>query len=255
MSRTGKSEAIVLRNQELRETDLIAVFFTRGEGKLHGVARGARGGRVRRFGGALLPGTVVNLDWLDNRRSELVRVDECSIVRSYFNELSRNPSLSYIQAYFLELTDGFTVQRDPQDDLYRLLRLVMENAVKAGEKILAVRRYFEFWLLKLSGLFPELHCCCQCGEGIKPAASCWMHPEEGIRCSRCSAKGDLRWRIDAAAVCRLEEFARQTLPGVLQSTDGKVTRIDSALEDVMTGCLRRHLNREIRSLAALSEYR
>ena len=51
-----ESEAIVLRTYPLREADLLVTLFTRGEGKIRGVARSAKKSK-RRFGGALEPMT------------------------------------------------------------------------------------------------------------------------------------------------------------------------------------------------------
>ena len=42
-----KTEAILLRKRDLRETSLILSFFTRDFGKIHGVLKGARGTRAR----------------------------------------------------------------------------------------------------------------------------------------------------------------------------------------------------------------
>jgi len=39
-----ESEAIILRTHSLREADLLVTFFTRAEGKVHGVARSAKKG-------------------------------------------------------------------------------------------------------------------------------------------------------------------------------------------------------------------
>ncbi len=239
----------------MRERDLIVVFFTRTAGKLRAVARGARGGRVRRFGGVFLPATVVALDWFDNRRGELVRIDECTIVRSYFSDVSASIDLSFLHSYFLELTDGFTESQDPHDGLYRLLRLCLEQACSAGPQLGTVRRYFEFWLLRLSGLFPGDDSCAGCGLRLPPGTTVWLHPEEGFRCAACQSTASGGHRLDGDMVGRLRLFSSLGLLKLLGGTTAAGLKLDARLEKPLVSCLRHHLGREIRSLSAISALR
>ena len=48
-----KSEAIVLRSQDLRETSLIITFYTKDFGKIKGIVRGVRGPHAQYGGGSL----------------------------------------------------------------------------------------------------------------------------------------------------------------------------------------------------------
>lgn len=248
----GKSEAVVLRTYDLRERDLIVVLFTRSAGKLRAVARGARGGRLRRFGGVFLPGTVVDLDWFDNKRGELVRIDECTIVRSYFDDVSGDLDLSLTQAFLLELADGFTEAQDPNDDLYRLLRLCLERSCTAGKGLPAVRSYFAFWLLRLSGLFPDDDGCENCGTGLGGRGDIWLEPDHGFRCAGCRESAPGGYRMDRAMMDRLRDFAGTGLDAVLDRSDQDTPPLDARLEKPLLGCLRHHLGRDIRSLQALS---
>lgn len=252
---SGKSEAVVLRTYDLRERDLIVVLLTRSAGKLRGVARGARGGRVRRFGGVFLSATVVQLDWFDNRRGELVRIDECTIVRSYFSDVSDSIDVSFLHSCFLELTDGFTETQDPQDDLYRLLRLCLEQACSAGPRLVTVRRYFEFWLLRLSGLFPGDDSCACCGLALQPGNTVWLHPEEGFRCAACQSAASGGHRLDGDMVGRLRLFSSLGLLKLLSGTTADGLKLDARLEKPLVSCLQHHLGREIRSLSAISALR
>src|SRR5437867_1300748 len=77
-----RSSAIVLGSFPLGESDRVVTFFTRGFGKVRGVARSAR--RIRsRFGGALELFTLGELVFFDSGRSELVQVDHFDIVRPF----------------------------------------------------------------------------------------------------------------------------------------------------------------------------
>ena len=82
------SEAVILRTWPVQEADLIVSFFTRGYGRMKGVAKAALKSR-KRFGGALEPMTVARAWFAERPRQELVRLDQLEIVRS---PLSAPPS-------------------------------------------------------------------------------------------------------------------------------------------------------------------
>src|SRR5436189_6467374 len=76
-----ESEAIVMRADPFRESDLLVTLFTRLEGKVRGVARAAKKSR-RRFGGALEPLTYVKVAYEDRERQDLTRLDACEVIES-----------------------------------------------------------------------------------------------------------------------------------------------------------------------------
>ena len=78
----GKTQAVVIGRRALGESDRLVEFYTRGFGKLRGVAKAARRPRSR-FGSALEPFTLGELVFFDTGRSELVRVDHFDIVHPF----------------------------------------------------------------------------------------------------------------------------------------------------------------------------
>src|SRR5436305_14282240 len=92
-----QSEALILRTYPFHEADLLVTFFTRGEGKIRGVAKAAKRSK-RRFRGALDPLTHVTAHWEEKENQELLRLDPCDIISSPLaNELTypRLVALSY----------------------------------------------------------------------------------------------------------------------------------------------------------------
>src|SRR5207237_8748726 len=61
--------------------------------------------------------------------------------------------LSYI-GYFAELLDEWAQEADADDRLY-LLGASMLDALSAGAPVEPLARYFEYWLLRLQGVYPE----------------------------------------------------------------------------------------------------
>jgi DNA repair protein RecO (recombination protein O) len=160
------ADALILRTYKLGEADRIVVFLTRDRGKKRGVAKGARRPRSR-FGAALEPMTEARVAYFEKERRELVGLNYAEPMRSPLTlamrppgppegGLDREPSpdaLGYI-GYFAELLDEWAQESDADDRLYRL-GASMLDALSAGTPVEPLARYFEYWLLRLQGVYPE----------------------------------------------------------------------------------------------------
>ena len=144
------ADALVLRTYKLGEADRIVVFLTRDRGKKRGVAKGARRQRSR-FVGALEPMTEVRVAYFESERRQLVGLNYAETVRSPLAHLGEG--LGYV-GYFAELLDEWAQEADADDRLYRL-GASMLDALAAGAPVEPLARYFEYWLLRLQGVYPE----------------------------------------------------------------------------------------------------
>ena len=148
------AEALVLRTYKLGEADRIVVFLTRDRGKKRGVAKGARRQRSR-FVGALEPLTEVRVAYFESERRELVGLNYAETVRtplSLAGSANEN-GLGHV-SYFAELLDEWAQDADADERLYRL-GASMLDALSAGAPVEPLARYFEYWLLRLQGVYPE----------------------------------------------------------------------------------------------------
>ena len=143
------TDALILRTYKLGESDRIVVFLTRDRGKKRGVAKNARQSR-RRFGGALEPLTYGRVGYMERERRELVSLNFVEPVRSPLSALD-GEALGYV-GYFAELIDEWAQDADPNETLYRL-GASMVDAMAVGVPIEPLARYFEFWLLRLQGVY------------------------------------------------------------------------------------------------------
>ena len=144
------TDALILRTYKLGESDRIVVFLTRDRGKKRGVAKNARQSR-RRFGGGaraddLRPrrrtwsgsgGIWCSLNYVEPTRSPLSAAD--------------GDALGYV-GYFAELIDEWAPEADPNETLFRLGASMVE-ALAAGVPVEPLARYFEYWLLRLQGVY------------------------------------------------------------------------------------------------------
>ena len=143
------TDALILRTYKLGESDRIVVFLTRDRGKKRGVAKNARQSR-RRFGGALEPLTYGRVGYVERERRELVRLDYVEQLRSPLSAV-HGEALGYV-SYFAELIDEWAQDADPNETLFRL-GVSMTDAIAEGVPIEPLARYFEFWLLRLQGVY------------------------------------------------------------------------------------------------------
>jgi DNA repair protein RecO (recombination protein O) len=143
------ADALILRTYRLGESDRIVVFLTKDRGKKRGVAKNARQSR-KRFGGALEPMTHGRVGYLEREGRELVQLHYVEPVRSPLG-MTSGDALGYV-SYFAELIDEWAQEADPNETLFRLGTSVVE-ALVAGIDAPPLARYFEYWLLRLQGVY------------------------------------------------------------------------------------------------------
>ena len=168
------ADALVLRTYKLGEADRIVVFLTRDRGKKRGVAKGARRPRSR-FMAALEPLTEVRVAYFEREQRELVGLNYAEVLRSPMalagqghGSAEKGPAghevrgddaaragdaLGYV-GYFAELLDEWAQEADADERLYRLGRSMLDG-LAAGAPVEPLARYFEYWLLRLQGVYPE----------------------------------------------------------------------------------------------------
>lgn len=158
------ADALILRTYKLGEADRIVVFLTRDRGKKRGVAKGARRPRSP-FLGALEPLTETRVAYFEKERRELVGLNFAETIQSPLRfvgpaatgscarEVARDGALGYV-GYFAELLDEWAQEADADERLYRLGTSTL-NALAAGAPVEPLARYFEYWLLRLQGVYPE----------------------------------------------------------------------------------------------------
>ncbi len=145
------ADALVLRTYTLGESDRIVVFLTRDRGKKRGVAKNARQSR-RRFGGALEPMTYGRITYRERERRDLVFVQDIAPTRSPLRMSGGSGDALGHVGYFAELIDEWAPDNDPNETLFRLGVSVVD-ALTAGVAVEPLARYFEYWLLRLQGVY------------------------------------------------------------------------------------------------------
>ena|ERR1043165_3327687 len=182
----SETEAIVLRTYNLAEADKIVVCLTRDFGVIRGVAKGAR--RLKsRFGAGLEPTTILSLSYFEKEGRELVSLRQVEIIHSHF-KMVQDAEVVASMAYMSELVMEFSPPGEPNEKVFRMVRAVLEALERSPEDLFAIIRYFEIWILKLSGFCPELRVCAQCGRKLLDAGLELSVLDSGLCCGLCSCR-------------------------------------------------------------------
>ena len=244
-----KSEALILRTYKLGEADRIVVFLTRDRGKKRGVAKGARRPRSR-YMGALEPMTRGGVAYYEREHRELVRLNYVEPTRSPMAAAAfdqNGTALGHL-GYFAELIDEWAPEAHADERLYRL-GSSMVDALAAGAPVERLARYFEYWLLRLQGVYPALNACAACAGALDDGAV--MPPREHLFvCRRCSeATSGTTVSVDALRFLR---SAGAVGPERLQSLS-LTPRASRELETAHRRLINLHLEKELKSARVLRE--
>lgn len=242
-----EAEVIVLRTYPLGEADRIAVLFSRGFGKLRGVARGARRPKSR-FGSTLEPLSRSRVWFYERETRELVRLSQAELIES-FVDLQNDYSLNLALSYIAEVSDALLPDREVSDPEYRLLLAVLA-ALKQTRHPWLPLTYFRLWMARLAGWLPNLDRCSQCQASLK-GLTAYAHTIRGkITCGKCRLPGMRLLRAESL------EHAREMLSHSLANIDGRswtratASDLDAFLDDV----IEHHIERKLRTRSLMAAW-
>jgi DNA repair protein RecO len=196
--------------------------------------------------GALEPMTRAEVAYFEREQRDLVRLNFVDPVTSPF--LARAEALGHV-GYFAELIDEWAPEAHADERLFRLGSSVIE-AIAAGAPVEPLARYFEYWLLRLQGVYPAL-ACADCRRSL--ASGAVMPPRaQAYACRRCApvragttlSSGAMRFLVSAGSIGpeRLESLPLP--PGASRE-----------LETAHRRLINLHLEKELKSARVLREMR
>jgi DNA repair protein RecO (recombination protein O) len=241
--RARVTDALVLRVVDYGESDRIVTLLTREEGRLGGLARGARKSR-KRFAGSLQPGVHVRVE-LRPGRGELFHLDRAEILDAFegtLTDLRRMALASGVVELLRELCPE--LEPDPSTfdaGLGALARIAREPPRE--ERLLA----FHVHLLGRLGLAPVLEACVATGVKVPEGRPAYFDPARGGVVSRAAGGGPLL----------LSASAREALLAALPEGDPGVEPWDEEARALARSALdaftERHLGRRLRASAFVIE--
>ncbi len=245
------SDALILRTYKLGESDRIVVFLTRDRGKKRGVARGARRAKSR-FAGALESLTRAGVAYYERELRDLVRINYIEPQRSPLAIVARHAedacALGHAE-YFAELIDEWAPEGHADERLYRLGSSVID-AFADGAPTERLARYFEFWLMRLQGVYPQLSACPLCGGAFDGGAM--MPAREPVYvCLRCALGGGTTISLEALRFLRSAAAASPDALRAIPLDSGPARELETAHRRL----IQLHLEKELKSARVLRQMR
>ena len=179
-----KMTAIVLRVNDLGESDKIVTFYSEQEGKLAGIAKGAKKSR-KRFSNKLEIFSLLQVLYDDRSRSGLFRIDEAELL---------NPFMSLRQHYdryvsgvlACELVYYWSRDYDADKNIFHLLLWALQH-IDRGSPPQMVQIFFQVKLYTLLGYKLHLAGCIKCENDQADGMPYIFHPvRHGMLCRNCS---------------------------------------------------------------------
>src|ERR1700682_4525420 len=134
-----ESEVLILRSFPLGEGDRLVSFLSRSEGRIRGVASGARRPKSR-FGSTLEPFSYIRIWFYERETRDLVRINQCELIESFMDVQSDFAAASAL-ALTSEVTEAVLAEKEPADANFRLL-LLAARAMKGRVRTDLVLAYF-----------------------------------------------------------------------------------------------------------------
>lgn len=194
-----ESEAIILRTYPLGEGDRLVSFLSRGEGRLRGVAKGARRTKSR-FGASLEPLSHIRIWYYERETRPLARISQCELMESFL-EAQRSYDASVAFGLIAEIAEGVLPEREPSDPMFRLL-LATCRAIQDTGRIALPITYYALWTVRLGGWLPPLDSCSRCGRPLGEKGAWAGGDGGGIFCADCRPGGARALSAEALRAAR-----------------------------------------------------
>lgn len=244
--RSFSGEALILDVFDLHEKDRIVTLLTREVGKKKGVARGARR-KYSRFAGQLQPLARIQVRWFEKEGRELVRIGDVDLLRPA-DRLQRDLEGILLGGYLAEHLVEFVQEDEPAELPFRLLDSTVEALLAGVDRDLA-GRYFETWVLRLSGIFPPPRECPACERPFPPEGAVLPPGDEALVCPECAGAPGGGLPVGPAVVELLLRVGRESLSEVARRPPRR--EVLRQTEELTREVRRRFLGRELRSYGVM----
>lgn len=177
-----KTEAIVLKTFDYRETSRIATFFSKEYGKVSGILKGIRRDH-KKFGSSVDRFSVNEIVYYQYRNSDLHLISQCDL-KQFFYHLRQDLKRTLAAHYMLELVNMIMPPEERNSKVYQLMLDFLKTAEENIVDIDQLVHMFQVKILLVSGFRPHLDACLKCSRPITTRAR-FSIKEGGMICWDC----------------------------------------------------------------------
>ncbi|MDD4939717.1 MAG: DNA repair protein RecO [Candidatus Omnitrophica bacterium] len=242
-----KTEVLVLRKWDFRETSLVVNFFSRDFGKLSGILKGIRQ-EPAKFASTLEPFSRNEIVFYKKTNTSLHLVSQCD-VRDNFSPIRENISKVGAASFMMELIDALTAQEDPNAGIFDFAATALkEMAVNDNpDKIMTI---FKIKMLSFTGFKPHFDSCVSCGERVN-GHSKFSFTLGGLLCLKCYPKDHAARSIFRGTVASILHIEKNDFRSNLNL--GMNPQIKRELNTILNAFLNFHLEKELKSQKVLNK--
>jgi DNA repair protein RecO (recombination protein O) len=245
---TRRSDAVILRTRDHGESDRLVTFFSSVQGKLTGIAKGARRSK-RRFVHTLEPLSLVHLTYVERGPSSLVRI-EASEFRNPFTALRQDLARFGYASLGAELILELAPEREANPVFFALLAQYLER-LEAGGDPEALALLFQTRILSLSGFGPNLQRCAGCGHEPAAPGPWYFSTSQGVLYCPAHRSGGGTAPLSPGTILLLRQAQRLPLEKLWRLRFHRQSRAESRA--LLLGLIRHHLEKDLKSLSVLQQ--
>ena len=182
----SRLDGIVIRQQPVRDADLIVALVTADHGRVDVLARGGRKSTKRFSGGISLFAEISAI--IEHGRGHLPTLVESTRHAAYLTAAPNYPQLA-LASYVVELAAHASQPDHADSALHGWLRASLALCETVDERDLRTPRLaLEVGFLQAVGVFPDVQSCCRCGRSTAHGGT-WQDADAGLACAACLPLG------------------------------------------------------------------
>ena len=242
-----KTDALVINKYDLRETSMLANFYTRDHGKVTGELKGIRA-EPGKFASNLEIFSLNEIIFYRKRNSSVHLVSQAD-KRHNFDAIRQDITRVGMASLMMELISAVMAQEDKNEEVFELVLSCLKEleTIYLPEKILTI---FKIKMLALSGFKPHFDSCVCCDERIFDQSK-FSLVLGGLLCPRCAPKDTSSRTIFRGTIATILHIERNDLKANLNL--GMNPQIKRELEIILNAFLTFHLEKELKSQKVLNK--
>lgn len=236
-----KTEAIILKRRDFRETSIIAEFFTKDFGKISGLLKGFRAD-PKKFASTLELFSFNEIVFYKKTNTTLHLVSQCDIKENF--TLARNGLTKVaVASSIIELLSIVMQEEEKNEEIFNLaISCLKELETNINpEKILTI---FKIKLIALSGFKPNFDCCVSCQAKILDQSK-FSLVLGGLLCTKCQRKDPKARTIFRGTTASILHIQKNDFRNNLNL--GMNPLIKRELELILNAFLNFHLEKQLKS--------
>jgi len=236
-----KAQGIVLNKRDLRETSIIADFYTKEFGKISGILKGIRT-EPEKFASNLEPFSLNEIIFYRKTNSSLHLVSQADKLDN-FTLVRQSIERTSTAGFMVELINSIMQPEDKNEEVFNLA-LASLKELETNYNPEKIATIFKIKMLSLSGFKPHFDSCVSCMDKIM-GQSKFSLSLGGLLCPRCMPKDPGSRSIFRGTIATVLHIERNSFTSSLNL--GMNPQIKKELDLILNSFLNFHLGRELKS--------